>query len=335
MVCVFCGQSFLKIMDKERLVMEPILYLVIPCYNEATVLPVTAPMFLSKLDGLILEGKIHKDSRVMFVDGGSTDGTMDVIRSLCEQEKQYIGLSLSRNQGQQGAILAGLSEAVDRCDITITVDCDGQDDLHAIDQMVDAHSDGCEVVYGVRSDRKSDSFWKRTTAVGFYKFMTLLGVETVYNHSEYRLMSSRAVRELLQFKEVNLFLRGLVPLVGFQSSCVYYKRQERTGGETHYSYGKLMALAFEGITSFSVKPIRLISTVGSVFALWGLFGYFWAFWSYFTGNTVPGWPSLYCLIVGIGGVQLLSLGVIGEYVGKIYMETKQRPRFIIDERLYE
>lgn len=315
--------------------MEPVLYLVIPCYNEATVLPVTAPMFLSKLDSLILDGKIHKDSRILFVNSGSTDGTMDVIRSLCDMETQYIGLSLSRNQGQQGAMLAGLSEAVDRCDITITVDCDGQDDLNAIDEMVEAFWNGSEIVYGVRSDRRSDSFWKRTTAVGFYKFMDLLGVETVYNHSEYRLMSSRAVRELLNFKEVNLFLRGLVPLVGFKSRCVYFERHERAAGETHYSYGKLMALAFEGITSFSVKPIRLISAVGAIFALCGLLGYGWALWSFFSGNTVPGWPSLYCLIIGVGGIQLLSLGVIGEYIGKIYLETKARPRFIIDERLYE
>lgn len=321
--------------EKERLCMKPVLYLVVPCYNEATVLPVTAPMFLNKLDGLILTEKIHKDSRILFINGGSTDGTMDVIRSLCEQEEQFVGLSLSRNQGQQGAMLAGLSEAMGRCDITITVDCDGQDDLNAIGEMVDAYLDGSEIVYGVRSDRKSDTFLKRNTALAFYRVMHWLGVETVYNHSEYRLMSARAVRELLRFKEVNLFLRGLVPLVGFKSSCVYYERHERQAGETHYSYGKLMSLAFEGITSFSIKPIRMISAVGAVFALCGLLGYGWALWSFFSGNTVPGWPSLYCLIIGVGGVQLLSLGVIGEYIGKIYLETKARPRFIIDERLYE
>lgn len=315
--------------------MLPVLYIVIPCYNEETVLPVTAPIFLKKLDALILAGKVHKDSRILFVNGGSTDKTMETIRYLCEMEKQFIGLSLSRNQGQQGAMLAGLSEAVERCDITITVDCDLQDDLNAIDEMVDEYLKGSDVVYGVRSSRKSDTFFKRNTALAFYKIMNWLGVETVYNHSEYRLMSARAVKELLKFKEVNLFLRGLVPLVGFKSSCVYFERHERTAGETHYSFGRLIGLAFEGITSFSIKPIRLISAIGVVFALCGLGGIGWAFWSHFSGNTVAGWPSLYCLIIGVGGIQLLSLGVIGEYIGKIYLETKARPRFIIDERLYE
>ena len=314
--------------------MKPVLYLVVPCYNEEMVLPVTAPLFLKKLTDLIDTEKIHFDSKIMFVNGGSTDGTWDVIRFLCKKDIHYIGLSLGRNQGQQSAMLAGLSEAKDRCDITITVDCDGQDDINAIDEMVEHYIKGSDIVYGVRSSRKSDTFFKRTTAQGFYKLMNWLGVETVFNHSEYRLLSSHAIEELLKFKEVNMFLRGIVPLLGFKSSCVYFERFKRIEGETHYSFGRLMGLAFEGITSFSVKPIRLITSLGLMLVLLSFLGIAWAFVSHFMGVAVAGWPSLICLICFLGGVQLLSLGVIGEYIGKIYMETKARPRFVISERCY-
>lgn len=310
----------------------PILYIVIPCYNEEMVLPITAPLFLDKLNGLIGQNAISADSRILFVDDGSADNTWSLIRDLAASNSLYKGIALSRNHGQQPAMLAGLSEAIRYCDITVTVDCDGQDDLNAIDQMVAEYAKGSEIVYGVRSSRKSDTFFKRSSALLFYKIMNWLGVETVYNHSEYRLMSARAVRELLQFKEVNLFLRGMVTLVGFKSSCVYFERHKRTAGDTHYSTGKLMALAFEGITSFSIKPIRMITILGVILIIFSLFGIAWGFWSYFSGSTVAGWPSLFCLICFIGGIQLLSLGVIGEYVGKIYMETKSRPRFIIGER---
>lgn len=312
----------------------PILYIVIPCYNEETVLPVSAPLFLKKLTVLIEEGKIHDDSRVMFVNSGSKDNTLSVIRELCNNNKYFIGLSLSRNQSQQCAMLAGLSEAQDKCDITITTDCDGQDDLNAIDAMVDEYMKGNEVVYGVRSSRKSDTFFKRNTALAFYKFMNWLGVDTVYNHSEYRLMSSRAVKELLNYKEVNLFLRGLVPLMGFKSSCVYHERHERIAGETKYSFKKLLSIAIDGITSFSIKPIRFISLFGLFLVFFSFIGIIWAIASYCQGSA-DGWPSLMCVICFLGGVQLTSLGVIGEYVGKIYMETKARPKFIITERLYD
>lgn len=314
--------------------MKPVLYIVVPCYNEEMVLPVTATLFLKKLTNLIDSEKIHSNSKIMFVNGGSTDGTWDVIRFFCKKNQHYLGLSLGRNQGQQSAMLAGLSEAKDRCDITVTVDCDGQDDINAIDEMVEHYKKGSDIVYGVRSSRKSDTFFKRTTAQGFYKVMNWLGVETIYNHSEYRLLSSRAIEELLKYKEVNLFLRGIVPMLGFKSSRVYFERHKRIQGDTHYSAGKLLALAFEGITSFSVKPIRLISTLGVIFMMLSFVGVIWAFISHFQGAATSGWPSLVCLICFLGGVQLLSLGVIGEYIGKIYMETKARPRFVIRERSY-
>lgn len=314
--------------------MKPVLYIIVPCYNEEMVLPKTAPLFLRKITDLIDLKKIHVDSKIMFVNGGSTDGTWEVIRFLCKKNKHYLGLSLGRNQGQQSAMLAGLSEAKDRCDITVTVDCDGQDDIDAIDEMVDHYIKGSDIVYGVRSSRKSDSFFKRTTAQGFYKLMNWLGVNTVYNHSEYRLLSAAAIKELFKFKEVNLFLRGLVPLLGFKSSIVYFERHKRIEGETHYSARKLFALAFEGITSFSIKPIRLITILGLTLMLLSFIGIIWAFVSHFQGIAVDGWPSLVCLICFLGGVQLMSLGVLGEYIGKIYMETKARPRFVIRERSY-
>lgn len=312
--------------------MKPILYIVIPCYNEKDVLPLTAPMFLEKLNSLISAKKISDDSRILFVNDGSKDNTWDIISSFAASDKRYKGISLSRNRGQQNAILAGLSEAKDNCDIIVTVDCDGQDDLNAIDLMVDEYLNGCEVVYGVRSSRKSDTFFKRTTAQGFYKFMNSLGVESVYNHSEYRLLSSRVVEHLLSFKEVNLFIRGMVPLVGFRSTSVYYERYERLAGETKYPLKKMLALAFDGITSLSIKPIRLITFLGFIVAVISIIGIIWSVVNAFIGHSVAGWASTVSIVCFLGGVQLISLGIIGEYIGKIYLETKQRPRFIISER---
>ena len=312
--------------------MKPILYIVIPCYNEKDVLPLTAPMFLEKLNSLISAEKISEDSRILFVNDGSKDNTWDIISSFAASDKRYKGISLSRNRGQQNAILAGLSEAYDNCDIIVTVDCDGQDDLNAIDLMVDEYLNGCEVVYGVRSSRKSDTFFKRTTAQGFYKFMNSLGVESVYNHSEYRLLSSRVVEHLLSFKEVNLFIRGMVPLVGFRSTSVYYERYERLAGETKYPLKKMLALAFDGITSLSIKPIRLITFLGFIVAVISIIGIIWSVVNAFIGHSVAGWASTVSIVCFLGGVQLISLGIIGEYIGKIYLETKQRPRFIISER---
>lgn len=312
--------------------MKPILYIVIPCYNEKDVLPLTAPMFLEKLNSLISAKKISDDSRILFVNDGSKDNTWDIISSFAASDKRYKGISLSRNRGQQNAILAGLSEAYDNCDIIVTVDCDGQDDLNAIDLMVDEYLNGCEVVYGVRSSRKSDTFFKRTTAQGFYKFMNSLGVESVYNHSEYRLLSSRVVEHLLSFKEVNLFIRGMVPLVGFRSTSVYYERYERLAGETKYPLKKMLALAFDGITSLSIKPIRLITFLGFIVAVISIIGIIWSVVNAFIGHSVAGWASTVSIVCFLGGVQLISLGIIGEYIGKIYLETKQRPRFIISER---
>ena len=236
----------------------PILYIVIPCYNEEQVLPQTAPMFLDKIAQLVTKGRISDDSRILFVNDGSKDDTWKIICDLSKQDKHYIGISQSRNRGHQNAVLAGLMEAKEHCDITISIDCDGQDDINAMDAMVDAYWDGCEIVYGVRSSRATDTFFKRFTAEGFYKLLNSLGAEVVYNHADYRLISKRALDELAKFKEVNLYLRGMVPLVGFKSTSVYYERHERIAGESHYPLKKMLALAFDGITSLSVKPIRLI-----------------------------------------------------------------------------
>ena len=312
--------------------MLPVLYIVVPCYNEESVLPVTAPLFLKKISDLCGAGKIASGSRVLFVNDGSKDSTWDIICSLAKQNELYSGVSLSRNRGHQNALLAGLMEAKDKCDITISIDCDGQDDINAIDKMVNEFLSGADVVYGVRSSRKTDTFFKRTTAQFFYKLMSKLGVETVYNHADYRLISAKVLQELANFKEVNIFLRGMIPLVGFKSTSVFYERHERLAGESHYPLKKMFALAFEGITSLSVKPIRLITLFGFVVATLGFAGGLWSVISYVIGNTVAGWSSIICFICLFGGLQLLCLGVIGEYIGKIYMETKARPRYIISER---
>ena len=312
--------------------MTPILYIVIPCYNEQAVLPVTAPLFLKKLNDLSARGKISEDSRILFVNDGSKDDTWKIICSLSEEDPHYVGISQSRNRGHQNAVLAGLMEARDRCDITISIDCDGQDDINAMDEMVDAYLDGFDVVYGVRSSRETDSFFKRVTAQSFYKLLSTMGAEVVYNHADYRLMSARVLREFANFREVNLYLRGLVPLVGFQSTTVSYSRAERIAGESHYPLKKMLGLAVDGITSLSVKPLRLITSFGVLVAVISFIACIWAAVTALRGRSVPGWASMTCIVCFVSGVQLISLGIIGEYVGKIYMETKQRPRYIISER---
>lgn len=315
--------------------MTPTLYIVIPCYNEEAVLPVTAPMFLQKLTSLEKDGKISDKSQIMFVNDGSKDKTWEIIESLSRENDRFCGICLSRNRGHQNALLAGLMEAKSKCDITISIDCDGQDDIDAMDKMVDEYLTGAEIVYGVRSSRKKDSFFKRTTAQGFYKLLNAMGAEVVYNHADYRLVSSKVLNEFSNFKEVNLFLRGMIPLVGFKSSSVYYERHERLAGKSHYPLKKMLGLAFDGITSLSVKPIRLITAFGFFIALLSLAGIVWSIVSVILGLTVAGWASTVSIICFLGGVQLLSLGIIGEYIGKIYLETKGRPRYIISERTEE
>ena len=313
----------------------PSLYIVIPCYNEEAVLPITAPLFRDKLLSLSSQGKISPDSRVLFVNDGSKDNTWNLICQLAKEDEHYMGICLSRNRGHQNALLAGLMEAKDKCDITISIDCDGQDDINAMDAMVDEYLSGAEIVYGVRSKRDTDTFFKRFTAESFYKLMKWMGADTVYNHADYRLVSSRALKEFANFKEVNIFLRGMFPLVGFKSTCVYYERHERIAGESHYPLKKMLALAFDGITSLSIKPIRIIAGLGVVISLAAFALIVYALVSYVTGNVVSGWASSLIVTCFLGGIQLISLGVIGEYIGKIYMETKARPRFIISERTEE
>ena len=314
---------------------NPVLYIVIPCYNEQEVLPITAPLFLKKITDLVAAGKISDDSRVLFVNDGSKDTTWDIIRGLANADEHYLGICQSRNRGHQNAVLAGLMEAKDQCDITISIDCDGQDDINAMDAMVDAYHDGCEVVYGVRSSRETDTFFKRATAQGFYKFLAMMGAEVVYNHADYRLISSRVLQEFANFREVNLFLRGMIPLVGFKSTSVSYSRAERIAGESHYPLKKMIALAVDGITSLSVKPLRLITGFGVFVALVSFIGVLWALITALCGKAVAGWASMTCIVCFVSGVQLICLGIIGEYIGKIYMETKQRPRYIISERTWE
>lgn len=310
----------------------PILYIVVPCYNEQEVLPITAVLFLEKIKSLISSGKVSEDSRIMLVNDGSRDNTWEIIKHLSREDSHFTGISLSRNRGHQNALLAGLIEAEPKCDITVSIDCDGQDDINAIDKMIDEYIGGADIVYGVRSSRKSDTWFKRTTAQGFYKFLNRMGVEVVYNHADYRLLSSRVIRELEGFKEVNIFLRGMVPLIGFKSTCVAYERHERIAGESHYPLKKMLALAFDGITSLSIKPIRFIASFGLLVAAVSFIFIIWSFISFFTGNAVAGWASTVSIICFFSGIQLLSLGIIGEYIGKIYLETKRRPRYIISER---
>ena len=311
------------------------LYLVIPCYNEEAVLPVTAQKILEKIVCLVNEKKISNQSRILFVDDGSKDKTWTIITSLHQTNQMVSGLKLSRNQGHQNALLAGLTVAKESADLIISMDADLQDDIHAIDEFVNQYHLGYEVVYGVRQSRAKDTIFKRNTAQLFYKFMKSLGVDIVYNHADYRLMSQRAVQALCEFKEVNLFLRGIIPLIGFTSTNVYYDRQERFAGESKYPLKKMIAFAVNGITSLSVKPIRLITALGvTIFSL-SLLYVIYVFITYLFDLiwTVPGWNSLIVSIWLLGGLQLLALGTVGEYVGKIYLEAKQRPKYIIDSYL--
>ena len=314
---------------------KPILYIIIPCCNEETVLPITCKMFLDKINELIEKNRIAPDSKIMFVNDGSKDKTWEIITELSKQDSHYIGICQSRNRGHQNAVLAGLMEAKDVCDITISIDCDGQDDINAMDQMVEEYWNGCEIVYGVRSKRDTDTWFKRTTAESFYKVLNHMGVETVYNHADYRLVSSRVLKEFANFKEVNLFLRGMFPLVGFKSTSVYYERHERIAGESHYPLSKMLGLAFDGITSLSIKPIRMITVLGMLVSVLSFVGVVWSVVIGLMGKGIAGWASLLSAICFIGGLQLLSLGVLGEYIGKIYMEVKARPRYIISERVGE
>lgn len=275
---------------------------------------------------------ISKDSKIMFVNDGSKDSTWEIIKQLAAENQSFLGISQSRNRGHQNTVLAGLMEAKDRCDITISIDCDGQDDISVMTQMVEEYLSGSEVVYGVRSSRKTDTFFKRATAEGFYKVLNIMGAEVVFNHADYRLISAKVLKEFANFKEVNLFLRGMIPLVGFKSSSVYYERKERFAGESHYPLSKMLALAIDGITSLSVKPLRLISAIGIIMSVVSVAGLVWAVVSKLVGFTVTGWASIVAAICLLSSIQLISIGIIGEYIGKIYMEVKNRPRYIISER---
>lgn len=309
------------------------LYIVVPCYNEEEVLPETARRLGDKLRGLMAAGKISPKSRVLFVNDGSRDGTWGVISRLHAADPLFSGVDLSRNRGHQNALLAGLMTARDRCDMAVSMDADLQDDVDAVDAMVEKYSEGCDIVYGVRSSRKKDTFFKRVTAEGFYRVMNFLGAETVFNHADYRLMSRRALDGLAEFREVNLFLRGIVPMIGYTVGTVEYERGERFAGESKYPLKKMLSFAMEGITSLSTKPIRYITLLGFLIFLVSLLMLVSSIVRWAHGDTIVGWASLICSVWAIGGLILLSLGVIGEYIGKIYLETKARPRFLIREIL--
>lgn len=314
---------------------ETILYIVIPCYNESEVLPVTSGLFLDELNILIKKGKVSEKSRILFVDDGSKDNTWSIIKNLSINDEHFIGISQSQNRGHQNAVLAGLMEAKDVASVTVSIDCDGQDDITVMEKMVDEYHDGAEIVYGVRRKRETDTFFKRFTAECYYKLLNIMGVEVVYNHADYRLVSSKVLKEFENYKEVNLYLRGLFPLVGFKSTCVYYDRNERMAGNSHYPLKKMLGLAFDGITSLSIRPIRIITGMGTMVSIISFIGVVWAVASRLLGNTIDGWASLVIFLCFFSGIQLISIGVIGEYVGKMYMETKHRPRYIISSRTWE
>ena len=309
------------------------LFIVVPCYNEEEVLPETSKRLLEKLKNLIADGKVAKDSRIAFVNDGSKDKTWEIITSLHEQSELISGINLSRNRGHQNALLAGLMTVMPEADMAVSMDADLQDDINAVDEMVDKYLDGCDIVYGVRSKRTTDSFFKRFTAESFYRLMDKLGAKTVFNHADYRLMSKRALEALSNFKEVNLFLRGIVPMIGFKNDVVYYERAERFAGESKYPLKKMIAFSIEGITSLSTTPIKMITKLG-LFIFFVSFGMLiYSLVRYFTGHTSIGWTSTIISVWAIGGLILFSIGVIGSYIGKIYLETKGRPRFIVDEYL--
>ena len=309
------------------------LYMVIPCYNEEEVLDETTKRLTLRFDELIAKGKIAGDSKILYINDGSKDQTWPIIARLHEENKYVSGLNLSRNRGHQNAVLAGLMYAKDHADMVISMDADLQDDIMAIDEMVDKFHEGFDVVYGVRNSRKKDTWFKKTTAEGFYKFMKWMGVDIVFNHADFRLMSKRVLEQLEHYKEVNLFLRGIVPLIGYPSTEVYYERNERFAGESKYPLKKMLAFAFDGITSFSVKPIRMICTFGLLVFLISIAMLIYSIFIHYIGKTVPGWSSLIVSVWALGGLQLLAIGIVGEYIGKVYLEVKERPRFCIQDIL--
>lgn len=313
--------------------MKDILYIVVPCYNEEEVLPETSKRLKEKVESLVSQGKVSEKSRILFVNDGSKDRTWELISSLHQADPIFFGVDLTRNRGHQNALLAGLMTAKDRCDMAISMDADLQDDVDAVDRMVEEYYAGCDIVYGVRSSRKKDTFFKRFTAEGFYRVMNLMGAETVFNHADYRLMSKRALEGLAEFKEVNLFLRGMVPMVGYRTGTVEYERGERFAGESKYPLKKMLAFAMEGITSLSTKPLKMITGLGFFIFLVSIAMLIYSVIRWAMGETIIGWASVICSVWAIGGLILLSLGVIGEYIGKIYLETKARPRFLIREVL--
>ena len=315
--------------------MSKILYIVVPCYNEELVLEETTKRLDEKLNNLIKNKKISKKSKVMYVNDGSRDNTWSLIEKISKSNSLFTGISLSRNRGHQNALVAGLMTAKEYADIIISMDADLQDDINAIDEMIEKNNDGCDVVYGVRSSRKKDTLFKKMTAQGFYKFMEKMGVDVIYNHADYRLTSKKVLDNFENFKEVNLFLRGIFPLIGFKSDIVYYERAERFAGESKYPLKKMLNFAWDGITSFSVKPIRLLLSLGIIIFIISLLVTIYCLISKLTGNAVPGWTFLACSIWIMGGIQMISLGIIGEYVGKVYSETKARPRYIIAKNLME
>ncbi len=312
---------------------KKVLYVVVPCYNEEEVLEETTKRLKEKLNTLIKNKKISKESKVMYVNDGSKDNTWELIKKINKQEKLFTGISLSRNRGHQNALLAGLMTAKNYADVVISMDADLQDDINAIDEMIDKYDKGNDIVYAVRSSRKKDTWFKKTTAQGFYKFMRFMGVDVVYNHADYRLTSKRVLEAFEDYKEVNLFLRGMFPLVGYKSDVVYYERKERFAGESKYPLKKMLNFAWDGITSFSVRPIRLILNLGIIMFIVSLLVLIYSLVVKLLGRTVDGWTFIVCSIWLVSGVQMLSLGIIGEYIGKVYSETKRRPRYIVMENL--
>lgn len=310
-----------------------VLYIVVPCYNEEEVLEETTRQLKEKMKNLIKDKKISKESRVMYVNDGSKDNTWKMIEEISEKEKLFTGISLSKNRGHQNALLGGLMTAKNYADIVISMDADLQDDINAIDEMIDKYYEGADIVYGVRSARKTDTWFKKTTAEGFYKFMKMMGADIVYNHADYRLASKRVLDELEKFNEVNLFLRGMFPLIGYKTEVVFYERNERVDGESKYPLKKMLNFAWDGITSFSVKPLRLICTMGFIMLFISLIIMIYSLIRKITGNTVDGWTFIIISIWFIGGIQMISTGIIGEYIGKVYKETKRRPRYIICKNL--
>ncbi len=314
---------------------KDILYIVVPCYNEELVLKETTKRLKEKMEELIQSKKIAKKSRILYINDGSKDKTWELIKKINEEEEYFTGISLSRNRGHQNALLAGLMTAKEKADIVISMDADLQDDIGAIDEMIERYHEGAEIVYGVRSSRKKDTFFKKVTAEGFYKFMKLMGVDIVFNHADYRLTSKKVLEELEKFSEVNLFLRGLFPLIGYKTEIVYYERKERFAGESKYPLKKMLSFAWDGISSFSVKPLRFITGLGFLITLFSILVLLYSLIVKIIGSAVSGWTFIVCSIWFVGGLQMLSIGIIGEYIGKIYKETKRRPRYIIAENLDE